>query len=126
MRIARVQTRLGDAWEWKGDAGHEYCARIALAGSAGLELGIATERGFGAVLAEGWFGLEPHEVERGQLLDLLCELLALVGARARAHAASKGVRLELGLPESDCVPQRGTAVEFAAPYGRGLLILRAC
>jgi hypothetical protein len=126
VRIARLQTRLGDAWEWKGDAGYEYGARIALRGNAGLELGIAAERSFGAVLAEGWLGLEAHECERSGLLDLLCELLALVGARARAHAASEGVRLEQGLPERDCVPPSGTAVEFAAPYGRGLLILRAC
>jgi hypothetical protein len=126
VRIARLQTRLGDAWEWKGDAGHEYRARIALAGSGGLELGIAAERDFAAVLAEGWLGLEPHEIERDQLLDLLCELLALIGAGARAHAASQGVRLELGVPERDCVPRSGTAVEFAAPYGRGLLLLRAC
>src|SRR5262245_25970949 len=97
VRIARVQTRLGDAWEWKGDAAHEYCARIALDGGAGLELGIAAERGFGAVLAEGWLGLEPGEIGRSQLLDLLCELLALIGAAARTHAESEGVRLALGV-----------------------------
>ncbi|HXZ85592.1 MAG TPA: hypothetical protein VEI82_08890, partial [Myxococcota bacterium] len=65
VRIARVPSRLGEAWEWKGEAEREYCAQIALEGSAGLRIGIAAERDFGAVLAEGWLGLEPHEVERG-------------------------------------------------------------
>ena len=51
-------------------------------GGARLQLGIAADRDFGAVLAEGWLGLEPHEVDRAPLLDLLGELLSLIGGGA--------------------------------------------
>jgi hypothetical protein len=119
LRIARLPTRLGEAWEWKGSTEHEYQVQLLLGGAAPLELGIAAERGFGAVLAQGWLGLEPDALERALLLDLLGQLLGLIAGRAAAECAD----LSPGPPEADALPASGTAVEFAAPYGRGLLVL---
>jgi hypothetical protein len=120
LRIARLPTRLGDAWEWKGAGEQEHSVQLALGGEQGLELGIAADRGFGAVLAQGWLGLEPDDVDGPIILDLLGQLLCLITGRA---AAESGAALSPGLPEQDALPASGTAVEFAAPYGRGLLIL---
>jgi hypothetical protein len=125
VRIARVQTRLGAAQEWKGAADHEYRARIRLAGRDPLELGIASGADFAAVLAEGWLGLEPDQLEHAPLLELVGELLRLLAYWARDRCAREGLQLEPGAVEHDAVPDSGTAVEFAAPYGRGLLILSA-
>jgi hypothetical protein len=122
LRIARLPMRLGDAWEWKGGIEHEHCVQVALGGASGFELGIAADRGFGAVLAQGWLGLEPDGVDGPIVLDLIGQLLSLITGRA---AAECGTALSPGLPEQDALPASGTAVEFAAPYGRGLLILSA-
>jgi hypothetical protein len=122
LRIARLPARLGDAAEWKGDTEHEYRARIALTGASGVVLGIAAGRDFGAVLAEGWLDLAESELDHATLVDLTGELLRLLAERAAA-VASGAEPLSVGALETDELPGAGTAVEFAAPYGRGLLIL---
>jgi hypothetical protein len=124
VRIARLPARLGAAWEWKGETGLEYGARIALHGDERLDLGIAAGRDFAAVLAEGWLGLEAAELEREPRLELVGELLRLIAEGARIAAQRSDGDLAVGALEPGALPASGTAVEFAAPYGRGLLILR--
>jgi hypothetical protein len=124
VRIARLQTRLGDAWEWKGECEHEFRACARLSGAAPLELGIAIDRGFGAMLAEGWHEIPERDLGDEQITDLVAELLRLVAERARADAAVRGDELRLDSLEPDALPAEGTAFEFATPYGRGLLLIR--
>jgi stage V sporulation protein SpoVS len=123
VRIARVTARLGEASEWKGKIEPEHAAQISLGGDVQLAIGIAADRGFGAALAEGWLGIPNDRLDRALLVDLLGELLNVMVGGAKSHLENLGVRVELGLPELDALPAHGTAIELAAPYGKGLLIL---
>jgi hypothetical protein len=123
LRIARLQTRLGDAWEWKGECEHEFRAAAVLSGAEPLELGVAIDRGFGAMLAEGWHEIAESELDDEQITAMVAELLRLVSERARANAAGRGVELRLDSLEPDALPVSGSALELATPYGRGLLVI---
>ena len=105
LRIARLHTRLGDAWEWKGECEHEFRAAAVLSGAEPLELGIAIDRGFGAMLADGWHEIPESELGDEQITAMVAELLRLVSERARMHAAGRGVDLRLDSLEKSVILQ---------------------